>query len=359
MNINTSPVKFSSIVEIGELVSELEKSTGLPYLKLHRGIMDIETIELNTIVKDINLNQKNIQQYGGNDGDTTLINTIKSKFHLDEHFVMITPGGMAAIDLVINSLNDKTFWVPEFHWGSWNKILKVHDKSIRTFNDFDLSSFRPTHGSVMLCYPSNPTGYYPDIDVIRQFIEYCKETDITVILDMPYYHLFNGFDDGIYKFYYDNVIILSSFSKSIGLSGFRVGYVATKNKELYDTMHIRSLYKYNSISNIPQYIINSLLTTDKGIDSVIKYQYYTRRDIRLNIEYLVKNNLLFDRYPSTPVGPFAIVNKKFDELLENKISSVPLSKFSLEKDENLDKFSRISVAVKNELFKEYFNKLLN
>ena len=174
---------------------------------------------------------------------------------------------------------------------------------------------------------------------------------------MPYYHLFNSFDDEIYEFCYDNVIVLSSFSKSMGLSGFRIGYVATKNKELYDTMHIRSLYKYNSISNVPQYIINSLLTTEKGMDSVIKYQYHTRKDIRLNIEYLVKNNLLFDKYPSVPVGPFAIINKTFDELIDNQISSVPLSKFSLEKHEELDKFSRISVAVKHELFKNYFDKI--
>ncbi len=261
MNINTSPVKYSSIVEIGESVLELERKSGEPYLKLHRGVMDIDTIELNSLVKDIDFDQKKIQQYGGNDGDVDLLNTIKSKFHLDKHKVMITPGGMAAIDLVINSLSDKTFWIPEYHWGSWNKILKLHDKNIKTFNDFDISSFRPTEGVVMICYPSNPTGYYPNIEDLEKFIDHCRYNDIAVILDIPYYHLFNGFDDEIYKFCYENVIILSSFSKSIGLSGFRVGYVATKNESLYDTMHIRSLYKYNSISNIPQYVINSLLVT--------------------------------------------------------------------------------------------------
>ena len=56
---------------------------------------------------------------------------------------MITvPGGMATLDVVINSLSDKTFWVPKYHWGSWNKILTIHNKDIKTFNDFDINNDR-------------------------------------------------------------------------------------------------------------------------------------------------------------------------------------------------------------------------
>jgi len=361
MNINISPAKYSSIVEIGETVSKLEKSTGVSYLKLHRGVMDIDTIKLNDIIKSIDFDTKKIQQYGNNDGDPDLIRTIKSKFGLSEHDVIITPGGMATIDLVINSLANQTIWVPEYHWGSWNKILKIHNKTIRTYNDFDIASFKPLYGAVMLCYPSNPTGYYPHINEIRQFIEHCKEKDITVIYDMPYYNLFNNFFDSTVYFpelHYDNVIILSSFSKSLGLSGFRVGYIATKNKDLYDTMHIRSLYKYNSISNIPQQIITLLLNTTSGIEAITEYQYQTRKNIKLNIDYLIEHKLLFNEYPSNPIGPFAIINKTYDELIEHRISSVPLNKFSLSTEiDYIKQFSRISVAVKHELFKEYFDKL--
>lgn len=368
MNINKSPAKYSSIVEIGELVADLEKNTGDKYLKLHRGVMDVETINLDFVAQKIDFNQKKMQQYGGNDGDGELLKTIKDKYHLENHFVMTAPGGMAALDLIINSLSDKIFWIPKYHWGSWNKILEIHDKEIKCFDDFNILDLKADlvegMGVVMLCYPSNPTGYSPTLDELNVFIKCCKEKNITVILDMPYYFLFNELNDKINELYFDNVIIASSFSKSIGLSGYRVGYVATKNKELYDTMKIRSLYKYNSISNVSQSIINCILTSDEGRASVSHYQSVTTDNIKKNIAYLKTNNLLFDEYRTLPVGPFVIVNKTFDELMAVKISSVPLNKFvitsqvSASDNERMKNLSRIVTAVDHNLFKAYFDNLL-
>ena len=370
MNVNTSPVTYSSIVEIGELAARLEKETGDKYLKLHRGVMDVETIDLNSFAKNIDFNQKKIQQYGGNDGDAELVETIKDKFHLNDHYVMTVPGGMATLDLVINSLSDKTFWVPKYHWGSWNKILTLHNKEIKTFNDFDIKnvdlsiyndngrSYEPVEGVVMLCYPSNPTGYAPKFEDLKAFADVCKERNQTLILDLPYYYLFNEMNDRIYELYSDNVIILSSFSKSMGLSGLRIGYIGTKNKELYETMKIRSLYKYNSISTVPQQIINELITSEEGIKSLSDYRNVTKENITKNIQYLSDRGLLFDEYTDIPTGPFTIINKNFDELLSNKISSVPLNKFTFKNTEDyLKNVSRISVAVNHNLFVEYFDKM--
>jgi aspartate aminotransferase len=377
MNVNTSPVTYSSIVEIGELAAKLEKETGEKYLKLHRGVMDVTSIDLNSFVHNIDFNDKKLQQYGGNDGDSELIETIKEQFHLKDHYVMTVPGGMATLDVVINSLSDKTFWVPKYHWGSWNKILTIHGKDIKTFNDFDIKNVdlvtynengrtyvmpernESPEGVVMLCYPSNPTGYAPKFEDLKAFADVCKERNQTLILDLPYYYLFNELSDKIYELYSDNVIIISSFSKSVGLSGLRIGYIATKNKDLYNTMKIRSLYKYNSISTVPQQIINKLLTSTLGKFAFSNYRKKTQEHIKKNIQYLSDNGLLFDEYTSIPTGPFAIINKTFDELLSAKISSVPLNKFTFKNtEERLKDVSRISVSVDHKLFVEYFDRMI-
>lgn len=363
MNVNISPVKYSSIVEIGELTNKLEKETGQKYLKLHRGVMDVKGIDLNSFCKNIDFNEKKIQQYGGNDGDSELISTIKDKFHLNNHYVLTVPGGMASLDLAINSLSDKTFFIPKYHWGSYNKILTLHNKEMETFDDFNIKDVKfDSPGVAMICYPSNPTGYAPKFEDLKIFADYCKDSGHTLILDLPYYYLFNDIDDKIYELYSDNVIILSSFSKSIGLSGLRVGYVATKNKELYDSLRIRSLYKYNSISTIPQQVINKLLTSEEGNNLFSEYRSVTQDHITRNIKYLKDNNLLFDEYTDTPFGPFTIINKTFDELISNRISSVPLSKFTILKPgdeyERLQKISRICVSVQHDVFVEFFDRML-
>ena len=362
MKINHSPVTYSSIVEIGERCQNLEKKTGKPYLKLHRGVMDVDLIDLNSFMNDFDYNQKSVQQYGGNDGDTKLVESIKDKFHLKDHWVMTVPGGMATLDLVINSLSEENFWVPKYHWGSWNKILKIHNKNIQEFDDFNIGNFKALDpilgpsGVVMLCFPSNPTGWSPYFYDLKKFLDYSKEKNITVILDLPYYFLFNDIDDPIHELFYDNVIVISSFSKSMGLSGLRVGYIATKNQELYNSMKIRSLYKYNSISTIPQQIITRLLTTDDGKSALDNYKLKTQDSIKKNISYLKERGFLFDEYPSTPTGPFAIIKIDFDILLVNQISSVPLTKFSLNRTVNPE-LSRISVAVPHETFVNYFDKI--
>jgi len=353
MRVNTATVTYSSIVKIGENIQKLEKESGLKYLKLHRGVMDVTNIDINSIGLNLDLNSLATQQYSGNDGHPALISAIKEEFNLEGN-IIITPGGMAALDLIINSLENKKFYIPTFHWGSWNKILKTHEKEIKTFNDFELENFRPRSGVVMLCYPSNPTGYCPDFKTISEFINYSKENGITVILDLPYYHLFN--DNKISELLLDNVILVSSFSKSIGLSGYRVGYISTKNDELYNTLTIRSLYKYNSISTLPQIIIAELLKEKKVVR---EYKDITIEHITKNIKYLTDNGLLFNEYSSIPVGPFAVINIGFERLLENRISSVPINNFALVKERVYDNCSRISVAVNHDLFKEYFDKLLD
>lgn len=353
MRINTATVTYSSIVKIGENIQELEKESGLKYLKLHRGVMDVTNIDINSIGLNLDLNSLPTQQYSGNDGHPELIRVIKEEFNLEGN-IIVTPGGMAALDLIVNSLDSKKFYIPTFHWGSWNKILKTHEKEISTFNDFELENFRPRSGVVMLCYPSNPTGYCPDFNIIREFINYTNENGVTVVLDLPYYHLFN--DNKISELLLDNVILVSSFSKSIGLSGYRVGYISTKNDELYQTLTIRSLYKYNSISTLPQIIIAELLKEKKAVRA---YKDITVEHITKNIKYLTDNGLLFDDYTSVPVGPFAVINLGYEQLIKERISSVPINNFALTKERVYDNCSRISVAVNHDLFKEYFDRLLN
>ena len=354
MKINTANVTYSSIVQIGENINKIEKETDDKYLKLHRGVMDVTTLDIDSLNLNLDLNNGKTQQYSGNDGSHELIETIKEEFGLDGHLV-ITPGGMAGLDLLINSLGDETIWIPNYHWGSWNKILTTHGKEIKTFDDFRIEDFMPRSGVVMLCYPSNPTGYCPDVEVIKSFLIRSREAGITVVLDLPYYYLFNDINDGLSDFFFENVIVVSSFSKSIGLSGYRVGYISTKNEALYQTLRIRSLYKYNSISTLPQHIINELLKEKKAIT---EYRKKTVDSIKKNIMVLEMHGLLFDEYPNIPTGPFAVVNISYDELLKNKISSVPLSKFTLNKQLKHENCSRISVAVDHKVFWEYFEKML-
>ena len=78
MKINNATVTYSSIVKIGENVQKLEAESGLKYLKLHRGVMDVTNIDINSLDLNIDLNDLKLQQYTGNDGHPDLIKNIKT-----------------------------------------------------------------------------------------------------------------------------------------------------------------------------------------------------------------------------------------------------------------------------------------
>ena len=82
-------------------------------------------------------------------------------------------------------------------------------------------------------------------------------------------------------------------------------------------------------------------------------------NITNNINYLIENDLLFDDYTSNPIGPFAVINIGYEQLLNWRISSVPLNNFAMMKKRQHENCSRISVAVNHKLFKEYFDKMLS
>ena len=355
MNIIDPKVNFSSIVSIGEDVQKLESETGKEYLKLHRGVMDVTQIDLSSVKLD--LNSKKIQQYSPNDGDSRLIDIIRNEYRFDgDHKILITPGGMSSLDLVVSSLSDFKFWIPKYHWGSWNKILKIYNKEISLFDEFDISNFRPDSGVVMMCLPSNPTGWMPAKEDLIKFLDYCAVNNLTVILDLPYYFLFNSDDEiGLSGKFSNNVIVVSSFSKDIGLSGFRIGYISTKSEELWKSLRIRSLYKYNSINNLSQEAIIGLFSTIEGKRSIDDFREKTTSHISQNISWLSQEGLLYEEYPSVPIGPFAIVNLGYDFLISHRISSVPLRKFTTIDLPN--QFSRISVSVDHQIFLRYMSEV--
>ena len=160
---------------------------------------------------------------------------------------------------------------------------------------------------------------------------------------------------------FKQVIIVESFSKSFGLSGQRVAFIHTTNKELMSEIKLRSLYTNNGVNAFAQTLVTLLLTTEEGKKAGREFRAITNKDMRLNIEYLRSKKLLAEEFykDSSPIGIFAILNKSEDELLQYNIGSVSMKSFSLTEIEKHKKLSRACIAVKHELLKKFFDQIPN
>jgi len=369
MRINVSKATFSSIVGIGQKVKKAAKETGNQYLELNRGVNSVVGIDLTEIHKLMDFNTKEFQLYAPNLGIEDLRKTIVKEYFptfgkfVDEMSsnISITPGGMPALDLIIQILNVENIYFPHFYWGSYSKMATIRNKPFSFYENldyFDLSKLN--EGScIFICDPNNPTGVKMDDNELFAKIHKIADTGAIVIFDSPYRKLFYN-DNSFEQLIHPNIIIAESFSKWIGLPGARLGFIHSSNKEFNDELNIRLLYEFNGVSSPSQILVNTIISTDQGQEAIYNFQEETKEHIKMNIDYLRENDILVDEIYNgeNPIGIFAIINKSEDYLFQHRIGAVGLDKFVYHEKDNWSSYSRICVSVRHELFKEFMKNII-
>lgn len=140
---------------------------------------------------------------------------------------------------------------------------------------------------VYLVNPTNPLGELIVKDEIEEIIKRAQERNIMVVLDEAYADFASVASSSLID-KYNNLIILKSGSKSMGLAGVRLGYVLT-NKQFANKL---------SISRGPSYTLSSLalLAYKLIIDSKRELKNYLQENklVRESLEaLLVSRNIAF------------------------------------------------------------------
>jgi len=366
MEINQSGAKFSAIVKIGEDLREQSKISGEEYLYLNRGINQVVNIDLSEIIPMIDFNSSGIQYYPHSKGLPSLRSAVNNEFFggkTDPENIFITGGGMHALYLVFQSLNIKKVFSHSFYWGAYANVLKIAGKEHHFYSEFDQLKKDPdsfNNAAIIICDPNNPTGQKTNDEELFDILDILSKQNTLVIWDGPYRRLFYDDTDTMYQklLNYQNVIITESFSKSIGLSGQRIGFMHTVNENLKNEFAVRLLYSGNGINAFAQILVEKILSTKEGKIAADDFKKKTSGDIAENIILLKEKGILAEEFykGSTPYGIFVIVNRSFEELKAKKIGSVPLNYFTKRTDIDVTRFARICVSVPKEKFKTFFEE---
>lgn len=367
MKIAQSGVTYSAIVGINEKLKNLSKKTGEQYLFLNRGVNAVCNINLSDVINDIDFNSSDIQVYPLNRGKIILRDAINKVYFGDKTSsdnILVVPGASAGIDLAVQILDVDYYYLPEFYWGTYTKIMAMRNKQYKFYEDFDLlkqQTDKLKKAAVVICDPNNPIGNKVKDSELLELISILNKNGTIVIFDSPYRRVFYDDNDTFYQelLKFDNVVVIESFSKSVGLSGQRIGFIHSSNTELIEEGNVRLLFQTVGTNGFAQMLVYNLLTTDAGKKAVSDFKRETTKGIKQNIEYLQQKKLLVEEFyiNSKPMGIFAVVNKTQNELLVANIGSVSLSYFTQTKAEIAQKYSRICVSVPHEIFTNFFDKL--
>lgn len=366
MKINKSGAKYSAIVGIGEMLKKMSLETGREFLYLNRGINQVVNIDLSKLVQMIDFNSVRMQHYPQGKGHAGLRNAVNDNyFHgkASAENIFITAGGMNALYLTYRALDVKKVFTPAFFWGAYTnlfKICKIEHSYYESYDDLYENPEKYKDASVIICDPNNPLGDKFDDEKLIDTIRLLEKYNVVVVWDSPYRRLFfEDEKDTIYErlLEFDNLIVTESFSKSVGLSGQRLGFMHCKNNDFNNEFAIRLLFSGNGVNAFAQWLVELILTTEEGKKAGEAFKEKTCSDIKENISFLREKGFLAEEFyeKSDPMGIFVMVNKSYDKLLERNIGSVPVNYFTLRND--IDKYARICVSVPTEEFKRFFEKL--
>jgi aspartate/methionine/tyrosine aminotransferase len=110
-------------------------------------------------------------------------------------------------------------------------------------------SIRPHTRLIAVNCPHNPTGYLMDRETQQQILAIAAERNILVFSDEVYRFLELDPRDTLPAACdrYDNAVSLGVMSKTYGLAGLRIGWIATRNREIY--RRLAAFKDYTSICN--------------------------------------------------------------------------------------------------------------
>ena len=130
---------------------------------------------------------------------------------------------------------------------------------------------------IILTYPNNPSGITLPEKEMEEIVEFLKDRDIYLLSDEIYasiaFEKFTSFAK-YYEKLQDKLIIISGFSKSHSMTGYRVGYIIA-NEKLQDQVKKISQYNVTSASTLSQY--GAIAALDKCSDTTELSEIYKKR----------------------------------------------------------------------------------
>ena len=200
---------------------------------------------------------------------------------------------------------------------------------------------------IILNYPNNPTGKVLNEKEISKIISLARDNELYLISDEVYSDYVYGRFTSLTHYKYDKIIVVSSFSKSCAMTGFRVGYGIAR-KEIIDKMARIQAIALTSVAEPMQHAALSAIDYNPaGNVKLIKERLdlISKKLRQMSLDFVSPQGAMYV-YPRLN-GSIQTDAELVNILLELGVAVAPGSGFG----ENYKQFIRISACQPKELLK--------
>jgi LL-diaminopimelate aminotransferase len=213
---------------------------------------------------------------------------------------------------------------------------------------------------LFLNYPNNPTGAIADKRFFREVVDFAKENQIVICHDMAYSEITFDGNRAVSMLQIpgakENTLEFFSFSKTYGMTGWRLGFVVGNRKLLNALKNVEIVVNSGAFHVLQKAAIVALSLPDEAIQKV-RQTYQERRDI------LVKGLKELGWEVDTPKGsifvwakiPYKYDSKKMTKLLIEKAGVVTVPGVGL--GSQGEGYLRFSLIVEKDRIKEALERI--
>src|SRR5665213_2971652 len=213
--------------------------------------------------------------------------------------VIIVPGAKPVMFYMINALIDAGDEViipnPAYPiYGSVTEYLggKVVPIELKEENDFNFnaseleSKITDKTKLIVINSPQNPTGAVYSKELIMQIAEIAKKHDLWVLADEIYSEMVH--DGEHYSITSiegmpERTVLLNGCSKTYAMTGYRVGWGITKNKEMAQALEQLACNDVSCVNAIAQYAALEAVTGPQDEVRYMLSEYKKRRDLLVSL----------------------------------------------------------------------------
>lgn len=222
---------------------------------------------------------------------------LEARFGVDvkEDNIVVTPGGRFAIFLAAASTlspGDEAV-VIDPSWPMYKQTIEslyaralVHHTVLENGWRPDLAALDELTSdgarALLINYPNNPTGITIGERELGEIIELCRRRGTYLISDEVYMDYSFGKFTSSLEFGYERTIMIMSFSKSWGMTGYRIGFLVADRPVADKAAKLQAML----MTNVPEFIQISAISALRDKETPAKYRDAMRERIEAVCRFL-------------------------------------------------------------------------
>ena len=197
---------------------------------------------------------------------------IYEKADLKPSDVMMTLGGTGANDIVMMGIMERDknvvcikpsyqqhYDIPKSQ-GIETRIVELKKEDNYALNLDDLrAAVDENTNLIVFTNPNNPIGVFMGEEKLKEIVEIASKVGAYILSDEMYRGLDENYMPSILDFGYDKAVSVASMSKMFSMAGTRIGWICTKDKELYHNLENRRSYNTICVGIIDEIIASIAL----------------------------------------------------------------------------------------------------